>query len=346
MSWQNPFERLFTENSDIADQETLVPANRPPIESEEQNGDASLSVLSDVSLMEDSTATLPDDLDTKDDIPVVASSTLTPTRSPDQSLLASYCAEPEETEGDTAHLELCATRTISGGGQLLSGLYIIVSGPGETSTDDTISSQVIKTMREQLEPLQNGTYSNEELKELFFVTGQHGYEQFLQKVQKQERKQKKDYTITGILVLQEPGVNLVSYTAHVVHCGSSQLYYYSASKGLKRITNEEEVETLLTEQSLASEEGQLSASQNEWPFWHLEMSTMTKISTFSLPLQPRDRLLLCGSGLWNALLDRELAAFLALPVRNPMQIATLLQQAAIEANHQEQIMAMVVFIPQ
>jgi serine/threonine protein phosphatase PrpC len=265
--------------------------------------------------------------------------------SPSQPLLAGYCAQPEETAGETAHLELCATRTTLAGVQLLSGLYVIVSSVGETGSDDTISARIIETMRERLEPLQNGICSNEELKELFFVTGQHVYERFLQKTQKQAGEQKKSYTLTGVLVLQEPDVNVVCYTAHVVHCGSSQLYCYSASKGLARITNDDEVETLLTGQSLTGEEGQLSAGQDEGQVWPMGASTMTKISSFSQPLQPRDRLLLCGSGLWNALLDRELTAFLALPVRNPVQIATLLQQAAIEANLQKQIMAMVVFLP-
>lgn len=344
---QNPVERPFTASNDIADQETIVPSDPLPTENKEQNGDALPRALSGELLMEDSTATLPDNLPTKDDTPISATSTSTstPVVSPSQPLLAGYCAQPEEIAGETAHLEVCVTRTTLAGVQLLSGLYVIVSSPGETDSDDAISPRVIKTMREQLEPLQNGTCSNEELKELFFVTGQRVYEQFLQKTHNQDGEQNKNYTLTGVLVLQEPDVNLVRYTAHVVHCGSSQLYCYSPSKGLTRITDEDAVETLLTVRSLAGEEGQLNADQSEGPSWHLEAPAMTKISTFSLPLQPRARLLLCGSGLWKALFDRELTAFLALPVRNPMQIATFMQQAAIEANHQKQIMAMVVFIP-
>jgi serine/threonine protein phosphatase PrpC len=343
-SAQKPFERSLAESRDIADHETLIPTELLPTQNEEPDGNAEQSALADESPSEESTATLPEDVHTEDNTRISATSTETsmPTGSPGQSLLAGYCAQPEETAGETAHLELCATRTTLAGAQLLSGLYVIVSSVGETGSGDTISARVIGTMRERLEPLQNGTCSNEELKELFFVTGQHVYEQFLQKAHEQAGEQKKSYTLTGVLVLQEPDVNVVRYTAHVVHCGSSQLYCYSASKGLARITNDDEVETLLTQQSLTGEEGQLSAGQG----WLMGASTMTKISSFSQPLQPRDRLLLCGSGLWNALFDRELTAFLALPVRNPMQIATLLQQAAIEANHKKQVMAMVVFIPE
>lgn len=378
VSWNNPFEGQeeergqdpfgphFTENRDLADLETFVSTDVSPAESEEQNEDTAPSARSGEPLMADNTATLPGDLQAEEeDKPIAATSTSTstPTVATGQPLLAGYCAEPEETAGDTAHLELCATRTTLAGVSLVSGLYMIVSSAGETGSDDTTSARVVKTMREQLEPLQRGTCSNEALKELFFVTGQRVYEQFLQKAQGQDEGQKNNYTLTGVLVLQEPGGEHdkavpaergqgghnkegLGYTVHVVHTGSSQLYCYSASKGLTRITNDDEVETLLTVQSLTGKEGQSGVSQSEGPSWHMEGSTITKISTFSLPLQPRDRLLLCGSGLWNALLDRELTAFLALPVRNPTQVVMLLQQAAIEANHKKQVMAIVVFIPE
>ena len=228
-----------------------------------------------------------------------------------------------------------------------AGLFLVADGIGGRRSGKYASDTTIKAIRSTIEAdLNNPQVSGDELRDRLVQAIQKANGQLFQ--ENQEIGAFRGTTITGAVLLEQPATptsTSSSYTAYVVNVGDSRTYRYSTAKGVARVTRDHSlVEDLVASGMITPEERYTHSRRNIIYRCVGEYETVS-VDTFTIPLQPQDRLLFCSNGLWKMVHETDLAALLALPTNEPSVIASHMLHAALNRGGHDNITALVVILP-
>ena len=143
-------------------------------------------------------------------------------------------------------------------------------------------------------------------------------------------------TLTGALIAGE--------RAYVVNVGNSRTYLWSAVGGLRQLTRDHSVVFGMVSAGLVGAEAIEASPHGQQLYRSLgNVGPPIQVDTFTIPIHPGDRLLLCSDGLWRQVRNSHIEAILWRSA-DPREAAQTLIHAANERSPKDDISAIVVHL--
>jgi len=124
---------------------------------------------------------------------------------------------------------------------------------------------------------------------------------------------------------------VVGPTAHVANVGNSRTYLYRRNLGLSQITQDHSPTARLLREGVITSEDIYTHPYRKVLERYLGGHASVEVDSFVVQLRTGDILLLCSDGLWEMMRDAEIEKIICFSGLHPMQISTMLVQAAL--NH-------------
>ncbi len=215
------------------------------------------------------------------------------------------------------------------------GLFVIADGMGGHANGQDASRRAIQTIIDFMLPklmLKNGERHGEALAQLLV----EGVQCANQAVHQNNMELHADMgtTVTAALV--------VGATAYVANVGDSRTYLYRETEGLKKVTNDHSVVASLVEAGIIKPDDIYTHPKRNQIYRSLGEKPVVEVDSFTVPLQPGDKLLLCSDGLWDMVRDPKIEHVLKSQASAPDATADALIQAALEGGGEDNVSVIVV----
>jgi serine/threonine protein phosphatase PrpC len=215
------------------------------------------------------------------------------------------------------------------------GLFVIADGMGGHANGQDASRRAIQTIIDFILPrlmLKNGERRDDALAQLLA----EGVQCANQAVHQNNMELHADMgtTVTAALV--------VGATAYVANVGDSRTYLYRETEGLKKVTNDHSVVASLVEAGIIKPDDIYTHPKRNQIYRSLGEKPVVEVDTFTVQLQPGDKLLLCTDGLWDMVRDPKIEYVLKSQASAPDATADALIQAALEGGGEDNVSVIVV----
>jgi serine/threonine protein phosphatase PrpC len=216
------------------------------------------------------------------------------------------------------------------------GLFVVADGMGGHANGQDASRLAMQTIVDRLMPKLSS--SEQFTDEAYMQMLVEGVQEANQAVHQRNLEQRADMgtTMTATLV--------VGTTAFVANIGDSRTYLYRELEGLKKVTNDHSVVASLVKDGFIKPEDVYTHPRRNVITRSLGEKPVIDVDSFKVPLQAGDTLLLCSDGLWEMVRDPIIQNVLR-SVPDPLQASAALIKAALDGGGDDNVSAIVVFIP-
>ncbi|GAC1383990.1 MAG: hypothetical protein NVSMB33_12230 [Ktedonobacteraceae bacterium] len=215
------------------------------------------------------------------------------------------------------------------------GLFVVADGMGGHANGQDASRLAIQTIVDRLLPKLSGDepFDDDALIKLLV----DGVQESNMAVHQRNMEHRADMgtTMTAALV--------VGSTAYIANVGDSRTYLYREPEGLKKITNDHSVVASLVEAGIIKPDDIYTHPKRNQIYRSLGEKPMIDVDSFTVPLQPGDKLLLCSDGLWDMVRDPLIQQVMS-TVPDPSQMGNALIKAALDGGGEDNVSVIVVSI--
>ena len=214
------------------------------------------------------------------------------------------------------------------------GLFVIADGMGGHANGQDASRLAIQTIIDYILPrLAKDTELHDSSFAQLLV---EGVKHANQAVHHHNMEQHGDMgtTVTAALV--------VGATAHVANVGDSRTYLYRKPTGLTKITQDHSVVASLVEAGIIKPDDIYTHPKRNQIYRSLGEKPAIDVDSFTVQLQPDDKLLLCSDGLWDMVRDPKIEEVIKKAERKPNTMGSALVQAALDGGGEDNVSVIVV----
>ena len=215
------------------------------------------------------------------------------------------------------------------------GLFVVADGMGGHASGQDASRLAIKTIADRALPQLSGNESltDDALTELLV----DGVKEANLAVHQRNIQDRADMGTTMTAAL------IVGTTAYIANVGDSRTYLYRRPEGLKKITNDHSVVASLVEAGIIKPDDIYTHPKRNQIYRSLGEKPVIDVDSFTVHLQPGDKLLLCSDGLWDMVRDPTIEQILS-TVPDPSQTGNALIKAALDGGGDDNVSVIVVHI--
>ncbi len=215
------------------------------------------------------------------------------------------------------------------------GLFVVADGMGGHSNGQDASRLAIQTIVNSMLPRLS---SNEPLNENALVNVLvDGVQEANAAVHQHNMELRADMgtTMTAALVVGD--------MAYVANVGDSRTYLYREPQGLRKVTNDHSVVASLVEAGIIKPDDIYTHPKRNQIYRSLGEKPVIDVDSFTVQLQPGDKLLLCSDGLWDMVRDPLIQQVMA-QVPDPAQTGNALIKAALDGGGEDNVSVIVVSV--
>src|SRR6266702_1991608 len=215
------------------------------------------------------------------------------------------------------------------------GLFVVADGMGGHSNGQDASRLAIQTIVNSMlprlssyEPLNENALVNvlvDGVQEANAAVHQHNM----------ELRADMGTTMTAALVVGD--------MAYVANVGDSRTYLYREPQGLRKVTNDHSVVASLVEAGIIKPDDIYTHPKRNQIYRSLGEKPVIDVDSFTVQLQPGDKLLLCSDGLWDMVRDPLIQQVMA-QVPDPAQTGNALIKAALDGGGEDNVSVIVVSV--
>ena len=215
------------------------------------------------------------------------------------------------------------------------GLFVVADGMGGHASGQDASRLAIKTIADRALPQLSGNepLTDEALIQLLV----DGVKEANLAVHQRNIQDRADMGTTMTAAL------IVGTTAYIANVGDSRTYLYRRPDGLKKITNDHSVVASLVEAGIIKPDDIYTHPKRNQIYRSLGEKPVIDVDSFTVHLQPGDKLLLCSDGLWDMVRDPTIEQILS-TVPDPSQTGNALIKAALDGGGDDNVSVIVVHI--
>lgn len=214
------------------------------------------------------------------------------------------------------------------------GLFVIADGMGGHANGQDASRRAIQTIIDFMLPklMKSSDLQDDTLSRLLSESVQQANQMVHQN--NMELHADMGTTVTAALV--------VNTTAYVSNVGDSRTYLYREGEGLKKVTNDHSVVASLVEAGIIKPDDIYTHPKRNQIYRSLGEKPMVEVDSFTVHLQPGDKLLLCSDGLWDMVRDPKIESVIKSPAPDPSITAGELIKVALEGGGEDNVSVIVV----
>ncbi|MFL5696576.1 MAG: PP2C family serine/threonine-protein phosphatase [Ktedonobacteraceae bacterium] len=215
------------------------------------------------------------------------------------------------------------------------GLFVVADGMGGHASGQDASRLAIQTIADRALPQLSGNepLTDEALTQLLV----DGVKEANLAVHQRNIQDRADMGTTMTAAL------IVGTTAYIANVGDSRTYLYRRPDGLKKITNDHSVVASLVEAGIIKPDDIYTHPKRNQIYRSLGEKPVIDVDSFTVLLQPGDKLLLCSDGLWDMVRDPTIEQILS-TVPDPSQTGNALIKAALDGGGDDNVSVIVVHI--
>ncbi len=215
------------------------------------------------------------------------------------------------------------------------GLFVVADGMGGHASGQDASRLAIKTIADRALPQLSGNepLTDEALIQLLV----DGVKEANLAVHQRNIQDRADMGTTMTAAL------IVGTTAYIANVGDSRTYLYRRPDGLKKVTNDHSVVASLVEAGIIKPDDIYTHPKRNQIYRSLGEKPVIDVDSFTVHLQPGDKLLLCSDGLWDMVRDPTIEQILS-TVPDPSQTGNALIKAALDGGGDDNVSVIVVHI--
>ena len=215
------------------------------------------------------------------------------------------------------------------------GLFVVADGMGGHASGQDASRLAIQTIVDRVLPRLSGNeqLADDALTELLA----NGVKEANLAVHQRNIEDRADMGTTMTAAL------IVGAMAYIANVGDSRTYLYRRPEGLKKITNDHSVVASLVEAGIIKPDDIYTHPKRNQIYRSLGEKPVIDVDSFTVLLQPGDKLLLCSDGLWDMVRDPAIEQILS-TVPDPSQTGNALIKAALEGGGEDNVSVIVVHI--
>jgi serine/threonine protein phosphatase PrpC len=215
------------------------------------------------------------------------------------------------------------------------GLFVVADGMGGHASGQDASRLAIKTIADRALPKLSGDepLTDEALTQLLV----DGVKEANLAVHQRNIQDRADMGTTMTAAL------IVGTTAYIANVGDSRTYLYRRPDGLKKVTNDHSVVASLVEAGIIKPDDIYTHPKRNQIYRSLGEKPVIDVDSFTVHLQPGDKLLLCSDGLWDMVRDPAIEQILS-TVPDPSQTGNALIKAALDGGGDDNVSVIVVHI--
>jgi len=217
------------------------------------------------------------------------------------------------------------------------GLFIIADGMGGHANGQDASRTAIQTMIDFMLPkisVTDGGMDDQSYLKLL----EEGVQQANYAVHQRNIQDRADMGTTMTTAL------IIGSMAYVANVGDSRTYLYRQSTGLTKVTRDHSVVASLVDAGIIQPDDIYTHPKRNQIYRSLGEKPVVEVDSFSVELQPGDKLLLCTDGLWDMVRDPEIQRIIAAPEPDPTRTGEELIQAALKGGGDDNVSVIVVSI--
>ena len=217
------------------------------------------------------------------------------------------------------------------------GLFIIADGMGGHANGQDASRTAIQTMIDFMLPkisVADGGMDDQSYLKLLEEGVQHAN----YAVHQRNIQDRADMGTTMTTAL------IIGSMAYIANVGDSRTYLYRQSTGLTKITRDHSVVASLVDAGIIQPDDIYTHPKRNQIYRSLGEKPVVEVDSFSVELQPGDKLLLCTDGLWDMVRDPEIQRIIAAPEPDPTRTGEELIQAALKGGGDDNVSVIVVSI--
>jgi serine/threonine protein phosphatase PrpC len=216
------------------------------------------------------------------------------------------------------------------------GLFVVADGMGGHANGQDASRLAIQTIINFMVPKLSEGKDMQDAEFLKLLA--EGVQQANMAVYKQNQEQRGDMgtTMTAALV--------IGSMAFVANVGDSRTYLYREPEGLVKVTKDHSVVASLVDAGVIKPDDIYTHPKRNQIYRSLGEKSVVEVDTFTVPLKPGDKLLLCSDGLWDMVRDPEIQRVMHTPVPDPSQTGEALIKAALDGGGDDNVSVIVVNI--
>jgi serine/threonine protein phosphatase PrpC len=213
------------------------------------------------------------------------------------------------------------------------GLFVVADGMGGHANGQDASRRAIQTIIDFMLPRVTSSEPMDD--NAFLQLMNDGVQNANQAVHDRNAELRADMgtTMTAALV--------VGATAYVANVGDSRTYLYREGQGLSKVTNDHSVVASLVEAGIIQPDDIYTHPKRNQIYRSLGEKEMVEVDTFTVELQPGDKLLLCSDGLWDMVRDPLIQQVLSKPASDPNKTGQELIKAALEGGGEDNVSVIV-----
>ncbi len=215
------------------------------------------------------------------------------------------------------------------------GLFVVADGMGGHSNGQDASRLAIQTIVNRLLPrLSSDEPLNDDALVNLLVDGVQEANAAVHQ-NNMERRADMGTTMTAALVVGD--------MAYVANVGDSRTYLYREPEGLRKITNDHSVVASLVEAGIIRPDDIYTHPKRNQIYRSLGEKPVIDVDSFTVQLQPGDKLLLCSDGLWDMVRDPLIQQVMS-HVPDPAQTGNALIRAALDGGGEDNVSVIVVSV--
>lgn len=213
------------------------------------------------------------------------------------------------------------------------GLFVVADGMGGHANGQDASRRAIQTIIDFMLPRVTSSEPMDD--NAFLQLMNDGVQNANQAVHDRNVELRADMgtTMTAALV--------VGAMAYVANVGDSRTYLYREGQGLSKVTNDHSVVASLVEAGIIQPDDIYTHPKRNQIYRSLGEKEMVEVDTFTVELQPGDKLLLCSDGLWDMVRDPLIQQVLSKPASDPNKTGQELIKAALEGGGEDNVSVIV-----
>jgi serine/threonine protein phosphatase PrpC/Na+-transporting methylmalonyl-CoA/oxaloacetate decarboxylase gamma subunit len=213
------------------------------------------------------------------------------------------------------------------------GLFVVADGMGGHANGQDASRRAIQTIIDFMLPRVTSSEPMDD--NAFLQLMNDGVQNANQAVHDRNIELRADMgtTMTAALV--------VGSTAYVANVGDSRTYLYREGQGLSKVTNDHSVVASLVEAGIIQPDDIYTHPKRNQIYRSLGEKELVEVDTFTVELQPGDKLLLCSDGLWDMVRDPLIQQVLSKPASDPNKTGQELIKAALEGGGEDNVSVIV-----
>jgi serine/threonine protein phosphatase PrpC len=215
------------------------------------------------------------------------------------------------------------------------GLFVVADGMGGHASGQDASRLAIQTIEARVLPHLTGNeaLTDEALTQLLV----DGVKEANMAVHQRNIEDRADMGTTMTAAL------IVGSTAHIANVGDSRTYLYRRPEGLKKVTHDHSVVASLVEAGIIKPDDIYTHPKRNQIYRSLGEKPVIDVDSFTVLLQPGDKLLLCSDGLWDMVRDPIIEQILS-TIPDPSQTGNALIKAALDSGGDDNVSVIVVHI--